>query len=159
MLSSFDFATPILAKFSNYVDGKSEERTYELINEHTETSDNGFMQMVKFYGKNNSSLSQYLDVDGEGRELHCELILETNQLSDDQDVTMGVLYSKMDSESDNYDGLKITFNYQHANVENTVFKLEDVHTTKYPDIWRNGAEDLIRDVKQDWSIQHSEVFC
>ena len=74
------------------------ERTYDLINELTVQADDGFSMSVKFYGKNNSNVSEYIDVDGEGRELHCELILETNGMIDDQDVTMGVLFSKVDAD-------------------------------------------------------------
>ena len=160
MLQNFDFATPALTKFSNFVDGKGAEHTYELINELTQQSDDGFFQMVKFYAKNNKSVSTYIDVDGEGRELHCELTLQTKGLVNDQDVTFGVLYSKIDTEGENYDGLKISFNYSHVNLENTVFQLEDVYTTKYPDVWQYGLDsEIITDNNQNWTIEHSEAFC
>ena len=137
MLSKFDFASPILSKFNK------QDRVYELINELTEQADHGFSQSVKFYGQNARDVTEYIENDGEGRELHCELTLETKGLLENQDLIMGVLYSKTDEEVDSYsfDGLMITFNYQHANAPMADFAMQDVHSLySMPQIYESGPD-------------------
>ena len=55
---------------------------------------------------------------------------------------MGVLFSKIEDEGDNFDGIMVHFNYQHANAEETDFNLGDVYTTKLPDIWNRGYSEI-----------------
>jgi len=94
------------------------------------------------------------------REIHGELILSTTGLADGSIINAGVLFKLDGNEEDVWDGVDISWTYNHAEIAFPEWTIADLNVRGKPDVFNDGVESgiLSRDSKaqSDWIMMGSK---
>ena len=134
--------------------GSDDAKVYQLIGSSTTNNPDNIDLTLQLYYKNNAN-------DEDIRELHGNLVVATTGLADGSVINAGFLFKLKGDEEDNYDGLDVSWKYDHRNIAFPEFIPADLYVKGgVPDVFNDGVDSgvLTRDEteKDDWMIMGSK---